>query len=209
MIAVIETGYVDKAIKYIDEILTSGVFNGVKVSEIYLREKSLDNDTYTILANLVWKSINKNRANRRQEINPGEEHDSSESTDAKARVKLVVSYRDGLGYDLPGDIVHYSFSDFVKCGHFPENKKKSVSVHSNEEAVLAERFGADRLMTGHIFATKCKETAPRGLDYLSDIVKSVKIPVVAIGGIVADNYLEVISAGASDIAVMNSWRETR
>lgn len=209
MIAVIETGSVDKAIKYIDEILVSGVFDGVKVTEIYLREKTLDDDMYIILAYLARELIAKNNVNIKEGNNQRGVCDDGENTGKSTRVKLAVSYRDGIGYRLSADIVHYSFNDFVKCGYFPKNIKKIVSVHSNEEALLAVRFGADRLMTGHIFATRCKETAPRGLEYLSDIVKSVNIPVVAIGGIVADNYLEVISTGASDIAVMNSWRETR
>lgn len=208
MIAVIETGSLDKAINYISEILIGGVLGGKKVSEIYLREKTLDNDTYKLLVEEVIKLIKYNDNTIKTKNLSGDDSNGNYINDLM-QIKLTVSYRDGLGYELPADTVHYSFNDFVKCGYFPKTKMKSVSVHSNEEAILAERFGADRLMTGHIFATRCKETAPRGLEYLSDIVKSVKIPVVAIGGIVADNYLEVISAGASDIAVMNSWRETR
>lgn len=209
MIAVIETGSADKALNYIVEILESGVFNGIKVTEIYLREKTLDDDSYTVLANLVRKLIIRNQVNNKELNNQSGTCDGSESADESTHVKLAVNYRDGLGYSLPADIVHYSFNDFVKCGYFPKNIKRSVSVHSNKDAVLAERLGADRLMTGHIFATKCKDTAPRGLEYLTDIVQSVNIPVVAIGGITAENYLTVIKAGASDIAVMNSWRENR
>lgn len=207
MIAVIETGSVDKALKYIDEILKSDVFNGIKVTEIYLREKNLDDDMYIVLAHLVRELIIKNQVNNKGLVN--QRTCDEENTDESTRVKLAVNYRDSIGYRLSADIVHYSFSDFVKCGYFPKNTKKSVSVHSDEEAVLAEKFGADRLMTGHIFATKCKDTAPRGLEYLTDIVQSVKIPVVAIGGITAENYLTVSKAGASDIAVMNSWRDNR
>lgn len=209
MIAVVETGSVDKALKYIDEILVSGVFDGIKVTEIYLREKTLDDDMYIVLAHLVGELIIKNQVNNKELNNQNGKSDGSESTGESTRVKLAVSYRDGIGYRLSADIVHYSFSDFVKCGYFPKNTKKSVSVHSNEEALLAVRFGADRLLTGHIFATKCKDTAPRGLEYLTSIVQSVKIPVVAIGGITAENYLSAINVGASDIAVMNSWRENR
>lgn len=209
MIAVIETGSADKALNYIDEILESGVFNGIKVTEIYLREKTLDNDRYTVLANLARELIIRNQANNKEVNIQSGTCDSSESADESTHVKLAVNYRDGLGYSLPADIVHYSFNDFVKCEYFLDNRTKSVSVHSVEEAVKAQECGADRLLTGHIFATKCKDTAPRGLEYLTDIVQSVNIPVVAIGGITAENYLTVIKAGANDIAVMNSWRENR
>lgn len=203
MIAVIETGSIDKAINYISDILDSGVLGGKKVSEIYLREKTLDNETYVLLADKVKKLINHNG----KILNSDKNYDKNNDSDLK-QVQLAVNYREGLAYNLSADTVHYSYNDFVKCGYFPENKKRSVSVHNKDEAVLAEILGADRLMTGHIFATKCKDTKPRGLEYLREIVNTVKIPVVAIGGITADNYMSAIEAGASDIAVMNSWRET-
>ena len=57
-----------------------------------------------------------------------------------------------------------------------------VSVHSISEAETAEMFGASYLIAGHIFATDCKKgLKPRGLEYLSDISKAVKIPVLGIG----------------------------
>lgn len=203
MIAVIETGSVDKAFNYISDILTSGVLGGKKVSEIYLREKTLDNDTYKLLAEKVIKLI-KNNGNVLKADKSRDEYNANDLN----QVKLSVNYRDGLAYNLSADTVHFSFSDFIKCEYFPVNTTKSVSVHSIEEALIAEKNGADRLMTGHIFATQCKNTDPRGLEYLSEIVKAVRIPVVAIGGITVDNYMSVFGAGASDIAVMNSWRET-
>lgn len=201
MIAVIETGSVDKAINYISDILISGVLGGNKVSEIYLREKTLDNDTYKLLSEKVIKLIKNNGIILKADK-------SRDEYNANDLVKLTVNYRDGLACNLSADTVHYSFSDFIKCDYFPVNTTKSVSVHSIEEAMLAEKKGADRLMTGHIFATKCKNTEPRGLKFLSDIAKAVRIPVVAIGGITVDNFKSAFGAGASDIAVMNSWRET-
>lgn len=201
MIAVIETGSIDKAINYISDILDSGVLGGKKVSELYLREKTLDNEVYISLAEKVIKLI-KNSGNILKADKSRDEYNDLN------QIKLTVSYRDGLAYNLSADTVHYSFNDFIKCEFFPDNRTKSVSVHSVEEAMLAEKKGADRLMTGHIFATQCKNTEPRGLEFLSDIVRAVRIPVIAIGGITADNFKSAFGAGASDIAVMNSWRKT-
>lgn len=201
MIAVIETGSVNKAINYISDILDSGVLGGYKVSEIYLREKTLDNEVYISLAEKVIKLI-KNSGNILKADKSCDEYNDLN------QIKLTVSCRDGLAYNLSADTVHYSFIDFIKCEFFPDNRTKSVSVHSVEEAMLAEKKSADRLLTGHIFATKCKNTEPRGLEFLSDIVRAVRIPVIAIGGITADNFKSAFGAGASDIAVMNSWRKT-
>lgn len=79
-----------------------------------------------------------------------------------------------------------------------------VSVHSLEEAKRAEQEGAQYVLFGHIFETDSKKgVEPRGITALKQVVESVSIPVVAIGGITLKNVQEVIKAGASGIAVMS------
>lgn len=82
-----------------------------------------------------------------------------------------------------------------------------VSVHSIEEARVAEERGADYLFFGHIFATNSKlGVEPRGLDALAQVCSSVSIPVIAIGGIETGNLLAIRSAGAQGVAVIsNIW----
>lgn len=80
-----------------------------------------------------------------------------------------------------------------------------VSVHTAEEAEEAEARGADYLTAGHIFATDCKKGLPgRGLDFLSDVCRRVRIPVYAIGGIAPENIAAVRNAGASGACIMSS-----
>ena len=80
-----------------------------------------------------------------------------------------------------------------------------VSVHSLDEAIEAERLGADALIAGHIFVTDCKKgLEPRGLDFLRKICENVSIPVFAIGGIDDDNTEFVKQAGAQGECRM-SW----
>ncbi len=82
--------------------------------------------------------------------------------------------------------------------------KAIVSVHSEEEAKIAEKKGASALMVGHIFATDCKKgLPPRGLEFLSKVCSAVSIPVFAIGGIDATNARYVMEAGAFGCAVMS------
>ncbi len=71
-----------------------------------------------------------------------------------------------------------------------------VSVKSVEQAKKAEEF-ADYVGAGAVFPTKTKKSKVIGLNGLREIVKSVSIPVVGIGGINAENVAEVIKAGAS------------
>ncbi|HLR52597.1 MAG TPA: thiazole tautomerase TenI [Candidatus Avamphibacillus sp.] len=78
------------------------------------------------------------------------------------------------------------------------------SVHSVKEAIASEKGGANFLIYGHIFETASKPgLPPRGLHMLKDVVKSVTIPVIAIGGITPDNAKRVIRTNVSGIAVMS------
>jgi len=81
-----------------------------------------------------------------------------------------------------------------------------VTAENVEQAVEAEQGGADYLGTAAIFPTTTKkyEQGAIGLDMLREIVRQVKIPVVAIGGIKSNNAQEVLSCGASGIAVVSA-----
>ncbi|HWQ25314.1 MAG TPA: thiamine phosphate synthase [Chlorobaculum sp.] len=81
-----------------------------------------------------------------------------------------------------------------------------VSVANTSEAEKARYDGANYIGAGHIFPTLSKEktTPPLGTSPIRDIGKAAGLPVVAIGGIGADNVQEVMKAGASGIAVISA-----
>ncbi len=80
-----------------------------------------------------------------------------------------------------------------------------ASVHGLEEALRAERAGADYLIFGHVFATGSKAgLAPRGVDALEEVCRAVRVPVLAIGGVTPANAARVREAGAAGVAVMSS-----
>ncbi|MFP3321685.1 thiazole tautomerase TenI [Planococcus sp. SIMBA_160] len=96
-------------------------------------------------------------------------------------------------HSLPAAVVGRKFSH-LKIG---------CSVHSFEEAQLAEQKGADYLFFGHVYPTSSKEgLKPKGIEQLGFISESVSIPVIAIGGIKPSNTAKLIEAGAQGIAVM-------
>lgn len=100
--------------------------------------------------------------------------------------------------------VHLPFKVFMD-NDLKGIRHKSCSVHSIEEAVIAESKGATFLVTGHIFKTDCKKgLEPRGLDFLEKLVSSVHIPVVGIGGIDETNAKLVLNSGAKSFAIMSS-----
>jgi thiamine-phosphate pyrophosphorylase len=79
------------------------------------------------------------------------------------------------------------------------------SVHSVEGARAAEQDGADMLVLGTIFPSRSHPGgATGGLDLVRQVTRAVRIPVIGIGGIVADNAAGVIAAGASGVAVISS-----
>lgn len=77
-----------------------------------------------------------------------------------------------------------------------------ISTHSLEEATRAELSGAAYIGFGPIFPTTTKDAGiPKGAEAIRTIKEKVKIPVVAIGGIKAENLMEVLKNGADAVAV--------
>lgn len=79
------------------------------------------------------------------------------------------------------------------------------SVHSVASAVAAAADGADYLIVGTIFASPSHPGGPvAGLPLLTEVRRSVSIPVLAIGGISAANVGDVMRAGADGCAVISA-----
>ena len=81
-----------------------------------------------------------------------------------------------------------------------------ISAESLEDAIEAEKGGADYLGVSPIYATPTKtDTAPPlGLEGLQEIRKAVRLPLVGIGGLSRDNAAEVVRSGADGIAVVSA-----
>ena len=83
------------------------------------------------------------------------------------------------------------------------------SVSFVDDAVAAERAGADYLGVGAVYATGSKDDIDDdehriGPERVGDIAAAVDIPVVGIGGITADNAGPVAAAGADGVAVITA-----
>jgi thiamine-phosphate pyrophosphorylase len=78
------------------------------------------------------------------------------------------------------------------------------SVHSAAEARAAADGGADYLIMGTIYRTPSKppEAPIVGLEGLADACRAVSLPVLAIGGVGADNLRDVAAAGAAGFAAI-------
>lgn len=81
-----------------------------------------------------------------------------------------------------------------------------ASCHSLEEAKEAQDLGCTYITAGHIFLTDCKKGLPgRGLSFLEEICKAVRIPVYAIGGISSQNIESVRKTGTAGACIMSGF----
>lgn len=86
----------------------------------------------------------------------------------------------------------------------PKKLLLGASVHSANEAIEAERLGVNYIIAGHVFETGCKPGLKgRGMEFLQEVCESVKIPVIAIGGISPNNLNEVLNTRVFGVAVMS------
>lgn len=127
----------------------------------------------------------------------------------KAGRTLIINDLPAIALAAGADGIHLGQEDLP----LPEAKKMlspemiiGVSASNLEEALAADRGGADYLGIGPIFPTPSKDDAapPMGLAVLAGICQAVTIPVVAIGGLTVDNIEAVIDAGAEGIAVISA-----
>jgi thiamine-phosphate pyrophosphorylase len=86
-----------------------------------------------------------------------------------------------------------------------EGKLVGVSVSAVDEALEAERLGVDYIGVGAIYSTPTKPDAELGgIELLRAVRARVATPLVAIGGIDAENAEAVFAAGADAVAVVRA-----
>ncbi len=85
-----------------------------------------------------------------------------------------------------------------------------ASVHSLEDAIDAEMRGADWVVFGPVYDTPSKRRwgPPQGLERLAKVTATVRIPVVAIGGITPERVAAVRAAGAAGVAAIAAILDT-
>lgn len=80
-----------------------------------------------------------------------------------------------------------------------------ISTHSLEQALEAERDGANYIGVGPVFATGTKpQVKPVGVELVRQVADRVQTPFFAIGGITLENLGEVLAGGATRVAVVSA-----
>lgn len=81
------------------------------------------------------------------------------------------------------------------------------SVHSVEAATVAESERADYVIFGPVWSSPSHpDEKPRGLRALAEIARTVRIPVLAIGGVSAERVNECLDAGAAGYAAITMFQ---
>jgi len=154
------------------------------ITFLQLREKNLDYDSFLHLAKEIKKVAD------------------------KYRIPYVINDNVDIAIACGADGVHVGQRDLdaksVRKIIGPD-KILGVSAQTVEQAINAEKNGADYIGVGSVFPTSTKLDAEEvSFETLRDICNAVSIPVVAIGGINKDNVLKLAGSGIDGIAVVSA-----
>jgi thiamine-phosphate pyrophosphorylase len=123
-------------------------------------------------------------------------------------VFLINDFVD-VALEIGADGVHLGLEDtpYQKAREvLGKEKIIGLTVHNKEEALRAEKLGADYIGISPVFSTTTKKDAgkPMGVENLRRIISNVSIPCVAIGGINEENMESVLKAGADGVAMISA-----
>ena len=123
-------------------------------------------------------------------------------------VPFVINDDVGIAKDIDADGVHVGQSDMEAMDVrkiLGPDKILGVSAQTVEQALIAEKHGADYLGVGAVFTTGSKDDADDvSHEMLKAICEAVSIPVIAIGGITKDNVGELAGSGICGVAVISA-----
>ncbi len=128
----------------------------------------------------------------------------------EAKIPFIVNDRLDVAMAVDADGVHVGQDDLpasVARRILGPGKILGVSAETVEEALAAQKDGADYLGVGPVFearGTKADAGAPLGLELIARIRKWCSLPIVAIGGINVENARSVREAGADAVAVVSA-----
>jgi thiamine-phosphate pyrophosphorylase len=169
-----------------DDTLYEQVEKAIKggVTFVQLREKKLDKESFLDEALEIQKLCR------------------------KYDIPFVVNDNVEIAKEINADGVHVGQGDMGAVNVrdiLGDDRIIGVSVQTVDQAVLAQKQGADYLGVGAVFPTSSKADAEDvSYETLKAICEAVDIPVVAIGGISAGNVSKLKGSGISGIAVISA-----
>ncbi|MDO7976058.1 thiamine phosphate synthase [Oceanotoga teriensis] len=122
-------------------------------------------------------------------------------------VPLIINDRLDIALAIQADGIHIGQDDMpieiVK--KYASNMIIGVSASNIEQALIAEKKGADYIGAGAVFSTQTKKDANyMGIESLKELMKKIKIPVAAIGGINLKNIKEVLKTNIDGVCIISA-----
>jgi len=134
-----------------------------------------------------------------------------------ARARIFVNDRLDVALAAGANGVHFGGESipvaaavqWCRTGNASPDFAVGASCHGFDDALAAERAGANYIFFGPVFETPSKRSfgAPQGLDRLEEICAALEIPVIAIGGVNQENAADCTRAGARGIAAIRLFQE--
>ena len=154
------------------------------VTIVQLREKSLDDESFVKEAIEVKELCH------------------------RYNVPLIINDNVSVALKSGADGVHVGLEDTPVSEIrkvVPRDFIVGATCKTVEQAKIAENSGADYMGVGAVFPSSTKENAVRiTTEQLKEICSSASIPAVAIGGITAENIMEIKGGGIAGIAVVSA-----
>jgi thiamine-phosphate pyrophosphorylase len=127
----------------------------------------------------------------------------------RGRAIFLVNDRIDVALAVDADGVHIGQDDMpIETAKklLSPDKIIGLTVHNVDEAIEAEKSGADYVGLGSIFDTSTKKDAGKGIGpaRIREVKNMIKIPVVAIGGINKENCRTVIENGADSLVAISA-----
>ena len=123
-------------------------------------------------------------------------------------VLFIINDDAELAADIDADGVHLGQKDRALIEareQLGQNKIIGISCNNRfDYALAAQQQGADYIAFGRFFSSMTKPQAPQAeIELLLRGKRELHLPIVAIGGITADNGRQLIEAGADMLAVIH------
>ncbi len=127
---------------------------------------------------------------------------------AKAGVLLIINDHVDIALGVEADGVHLGQEDLplTVARQLAPELLIGASTHSLEQALQAQKDGADYVNIGPIFPTGTKEGVERvlGPKAITEISPQIKVPFTVMGGINEENIDQVLAQGARRVAMVTA-----
>ena len=174
----------------VEEVVSAAVRGGVRMVQV--REKDLASRQLLVLVRDVLRA-------------------AAEAAGGPGRVRVFVNDRLDIALAAGAQGVHLGARTIPVAAARRVAPALAIgySAHALEEALEAERDGADFVTFGPVYETRSPgvKAPPRGLAELSAVCRALGIPVFALGGMTAERAPGALAAGAAGVAVVSAVTE--